>query len=139
MNDVPRVEEVVIVIIILPIIVLLLFFIHFIEVADGQADQNQNASVSKSNHCQTVPWIGVEKVQNVTKATANILGMEEPTGVLVVDIISGSPAEKAGLHETEYISRTFGDVILKADNHPITNQENFVNLLRNKESVIIFS
>lgn len=42
------------------------------------------------------PWLGVTGI-NITPGIANSLDLQEPRGFLVVDVVSGSPAEKAGV------------------------------------------
>jgi YVTN family beta-propeller protein len=69
----------------------------------------------------------------------NILGMNEPKGVLVTEIFPNSPAEKAGIIEGSrfyFINgrdvKIGGDVIVKADNKIITNRNDFEKLLIDK-------
>jgi serine protease Do len=57
-------------------------------------------------------WIGVA-VQDLSKSLAEHFGLKEMRGALVAQVMSGSPAEKAGL-------RT-GDVIVEWDKQPVTN------------------
>ncbi len=42
------------------------------------------------------PWLGVSGT-NITPGIAKSLDLQEPRGFLVVDVVSGSPAEKAGI------------------------------------------
>ncbi|MEM3094221.1 MAG: trypsin-like peptidase domain-containing protein [Nitrososphaera sp.] len=42
------------------------------------------------------PWLGVSGT-NITPGIAKSLKLDEPRGFLVVDVVSGSPAEKAGI------------------------------------------
>jgi serine protease Do len=53
------------------------------------------------------------RVQDVTPELAEQLGLEEPTGVVVTAVASGSPAEEAGLRR--------GDVILEVDRYEVKN------------------
>ncbi len=55
-------------------------------------------------------WIGVS-VQSVTSEMAQSFGLKEPKGALVGDVVSGSPAEKAGIRR--------GDVIIAFDGKDI--------------------
>lgn len=50
-------------------------------------------------------WLGVQ-IQPVTEEIAASLGLAEPRGVLVADVIAGTPAQAAGINS--------GDVILQA-------------------------
>ena len=51
-------------------------------------------------------WLGVQ-IQSVTPLIAESLGLEEPAGALVADMVPASPAAEAGI--------TIGDVILTVD------------------------
>ena len=51
-------------------------------------------------------WLGVQ-IQPVTPETGRSLGLGEPKGALVTDVVPDSPAAKAGLQQ--------GDVILRFD------------------------
>ncbi|WP_297323695.1 DegQ family serine endoprotease [uncultured Bartonella sp.] len=60
------------------------------------------------------PYIGAS-FQSVTADVAEGLGMEQPFGAIITDVVAGSPAEKAGLK--------IGDVILKAQNVRVDNPD----------------
>ncbi|MGO9481432.1 MAG: Do family serine endopeptidase [Candidatus Kryptoniota bacterium] len=54
------------------------------------------------------PWLGIQMKSNgIDETDARALGMSKPTGVLVEDVMSGTPAEKSGIKS--------GDVILAID------------------------
>jgi len=57
-------------------------------------------------------WIGV-MIQDITPELAKSFGLKSAKGVLVSDVVKGSPAEKAGLSR--------GDVILRFDGKEIEN------------------
>ena len=59
-------------------------------------------------------WLGVY-IQKVTPALADSLGLEEPRGALVADVLKDSPAMAAGLQR--------GDVIVAYDNKPIKDSQ----------------
>ncbi len=53
------------------------------------------------------PWLGIQMKSEIDETDAHALGMSKPAGVLVQDVMSGTPAEKAGIKA--------GDVILSVD------------------------
>ncbi|MCP5150133.1 MAG: DegQ family serine endoprotease [Ectothiorhodospiraceae bacterium] len=57
-------------------------------------------------------WLGVQ-VQPVTEDVAKALGLDGASGALVADVVTGSPADVAGLRA--------GDVIRSIDGHPIAD------------------
>jgi serine protease Do len=59
-------------------------------------------------------WLGVY-IQKVTPELADSLGLDEPRGALVADVIKDSPAQSAGLKR--------GDVIEAYNNRPIKNSQ----------------
>ena len=74
----------------------------------------------------TVPWTGITPDYNITAKIATAIGLEEPEGVLIVGILPGSPAQKAGLkggNDPTIIDgravKLDGDVILKANDTTI--------------------
>lgn len=68
----------------------------------------------------TRPFIGV-LLQDVTKDLADYFGLEEPKGSIIADVVSNSPAEKAGLQR--------GDVILKINDTDIKNSNDVSNVV----------
>ncbi len=67
------------------------------------------------------PWLGISG-QTITQSLADSLSLPKSSGVLVVQVVTGSPAAKAGLHGTG--SADSGDDILTAvDGHQITSVE----------------
>lgn len=63
-------------------------------------------------------YLGV-LLQPVDKELAEAMSMEKQEGILISDVVKGSPAEKAGLKQ--------GDIILAYDNKPIKNMTKFRN------------
>ncbi len=56
------------------------------------------------------PWLGVS-VQPITASLARALGMKKPTGVIVLRVVTNSPAYRAGLRPR--------DVVLRLNRRPI--------------------
>lgn len=67
---------------------------------------------------QTVqrPWFGA-RLQQVTADVAESLRLPRPTGALVVSVVPGSPAARAGLRS--------GDLITAVDAHPVADPDSF--------------
>lgn len=59
-------------------------------------------------------WLGVY-IQKVTPALAESLGLDEPRGALIADVLKDGPAQSAGLKR--------GDVIVAYGNRPIKNSQ----------------
>jgi serine protease Do len=53
-------------------------------------------------------WLGV-MIQDLTEELAESLGLEDTDGVLVSDVVSGAPAEKAGLQRGDVIVQVNGE------------------------------
>lgn len=56
------------------------------------------------------PWFGA-KLQVVTQEVAEAMGLDRPTGALVVQVSDSGPAEKAGLKHGDIITRVDGNEI----------------------------
>lgn len=65
-------------------------------------------------------WLGVN-IQPLTQALAKQFGIKDETGVLLVDVVEGSPAEKGGLRR--------GDIIVEYDKKKIENPFQFRSLV----------
>jgi serine protease Do len=70
-------------------------------------------------------YLGVTS-ESLYPQLADHLGIPAPSGALVTDVVSGSPADKAGLHGSTGEStfqlqhvKTGGDVILAVDGKPV--------------------
>jgi serine protease Do len=65
-------------------------------------------------------YLGVT-IQDISDAIASAMGVETTTGALVGDVVSDSPADKAGLAS--------GDIITEAEGHPIHNAADLRNIV----------
>ena len=77
----------------------------------------------------TEPWLGIEG-SNITPAIAQILGLEQPVGFLIISVEPGSPAEQAGLRGGDRVVTVDGgpvvlggDVIIAVDNTQIEDAQ----------------
>jgi S1-C subfamily serine protease len=80
-------------------------------------------------------YIGVS-IQSVYPQLADKLGLDTDHGGLISEVVSGGPAEKAGLRGGDsnltfqaIPYETGGDVILSVDGHPIIQPENLAHLI----------
>jgi S1-C subfamily serine protease len=81
------------------------------------------------------PWLGIEGVA-IDQELAKSLGLPVETGVYIIGVISGSPAEKAGLKESGLNQQgqpTYGgDIIIAVDNVPVAKVEDLVSYFNSK-------
>uniref|UniRef100_A0A7C2E9N2 PDZ domain-containing protein n=1 Tax=Ammonifex degensii TaxID=42838 RepID=A0A7C2E9N2_9THEO len=67
------------------------------------------------------PWLGVQ-VQAVDEKWASYLGLPKAEGALVMGVVSGSPAERAGIRR--------GDVILELAGRKVTNPDDLIAIIK---------
>lgn len=70
------------------------------------------------------PWLGVQ-VQAVDKTWADYLGLQNTEGALVVGVVSGSPAERAGIRR--------GDVVLEIAGRKIKTPDELVSAVKEQK------
>ncbi|HET7389311.1 MAG TPA: trypsin-like peptidase domain-containing protein [Nitrososphaeraceae archaeon] len=87
------------------------------------------------------PWIGLSGT-NMTPEIANAIGLKESRGFLVVDTVSGSPAEKGGLHGGNKVVTINGmqialggDVIEKIDDKVVRKIDDILAYIESMKSV----
>jgi S1-C subfamily serine protease len=87
------------------------------------------------------PWLGVSGT-DMTPGIAEALGLEEPRGFLVVDVVDGSPAAKAGIHGGEKDAtidgrpiKLGGDVITEIDGKVVRKIDDILVYLQREKSV----
>jgi S1-C subfamily serine protease len=87
------------------------------------------------------PWLGVAGM-DMTPGIASRLGLDEPRGFLVMDVVSGSPAEKAGIQSGEEDAvidgismKLGGDVILAIDNNTVRKIDDILAYVEIEKSV----
>jgi Do/DeqQ family serine protease len=56
------------------------------------------------------PWLGAS-VQTVTAEIAESVGLDRPSGVLVTNVVSGAPAERAGIRRGDIIRSVAGQIV----------------------------
>ena len=70
-------------------------------------------------------WIGITQVRDLTEGSAAALGVQTGRGALVVELLRGSPADRAGLEP--------GDVIVAVDGRPVPDAAHLRNALASAE------
>ena len=87
------------------------------------------------------PWLGVAG-RDMTPGIADRLGLNEPRGFLVMDVVAGSPAEKAGIlkgNQDAIIDgrpiRLGGDVIIAVDNNTVRKIDDLLAYVEMEKSV----
>jgi S1-C subfamily serine protease len=87
------------------------------------------------------PWLGVAGM-DMTAGLASRLGLDEPRGFLVMDVVAGSPAEKAGIQRGEENAvidgismKLGGDVILAIDNNIVRKIDDILAYVETEKSV----
>jgi S1-C subfamily serine protease len=87
------------------------------------------------------PWLGVAGM-DMTPGIASRLGLDEPRGFLVMDVVVGSPAEKAGIQRGEEDAvidgismKLGGDVILAIDNNTVRKIDDILAYVETEKSV----
>lgn len=107
---------------------------HKVAVEPVIREQNKHPQVAQANSMQQEgPFAGVA-VQNLDGQIAQQLGLEqEVNGVVVLEVMPGSDAERAGLAQ--------GDVISEINREPIRSERDFVHVvsnLGNQKEALIF-
>lgn len=87
------------------------------------------------------PWIGITSV-NMTPDLADILGLDESKGVMIMDVIKDGPADKSGLRGSSEIIekdgidyKIGGDVILAIDDRDVRKIDDILIHLQ-KEKIV---
>ena len=100
-----------------------------------QARPDSQTLISSSQH----PSLGITGI-DVTPDIANMMNLTEAHGVLVIDVNSNGPADKAGIrggyvveiiNNTQY--RLGGDVIVGIDNQTVNSVSEITDYLKNKK------
>lgn len=87
------------------------------------------------------PWLGISGI-SVDPDLADSLNLPTRSGFLVENIVSDSPAAKAGLHASN-LTKTIdgikykygGDIITRVDKNPVSKLEDLLNYLQDYKSV----
>ena len=98
---------------------------------------NSSSPISSPNQGQ--PWLGIAAVE-VSPQISKEIGLAESSGLLVLEVAPGSPADKAGINGGDNLKvidgveiPIGGDVIIRLDGNPIRDLNDFRNYLGNKQ------
>lgn len=87
------------------------------------------------------PWVGISG-RDMTPGLASALDLDEPRGILVVEVVSGGPAEKAGIRGGDNPTRIEGqtvplggDIILELDGNQIRKLDDILVYLQREKTV----
>ncbi|MDQ4101183.1 MAG: trypsin-like peptidase domain-containing protein [Thermoproteota archaeon] len=87
------------------------------------------------------PWLGIAG-RDMTPGIAEHLGIDEPRGFLVMDVVAGSPAEKAGIQRGDEDAvidgipiRLGGDVIIGIDNNTVRRIDDILAYMEAEKEV----
>ncbi len=87
------------------------------------------------------PWLGIAG-RDMTPGIADRLSLDEPRGFLVMDVVAGSPAEKAGIQRGDEDAvidgipmRLGGDVIIAIDNNTVRKIDDILAYVEIEKSV----
>src|SRR5215210_976936 len=89
------------------------------------------------------PWVGVAGI-DITPEIALALGLEEARGLLVVDITSGSPADKSGIRGGDMPItnitgfeelRLGGDIIMNVDDQTVNKTDDLLSYIETNKQV----
>jgi S1-C subfamily serine protease len=94
---------------------------------------------SGSSIGQGQPWLGISAVE-ISPELASEIGLAESSGLLVLQVAPGGPADKSGIKGGDNLKvidgaeiPIGGDVIIRIDGNPIRNLDGFRNILSEKE------
>jgi S1-C subfamily serine protease len=87
------------------------------------------------------PWLGIAG-RDMTPGIADRLGLDEPRGFLVMDVVAESPAEKAGIQRGDEDAvidgipmKLGGDVIIAIDNNTVRKIDDILAYVEMEKSV----
>jgi predicted metalloprotease with PDZ domain len=121
--------------VIIPIVIL----ISMVGLSFAYVGSTSNSSPSSSSPGQGQAWLGISAVE-ISPELSNEIGLVESSGLLVLQVAPGGPADKAGIKGGDSLRVVGGaeipiggDVITQIDGNAVRNLEDFRNYLSGKE------
>jgi S1-C subfamily serine protease len=100
---------------------------------------SSSTALPSSPPTPTQPWLGISAVE-VSPKISEETGLEEASGLLVLQVAPAGPAEKAGIKGGNNLKvidgeeiPVDGDVITRIDGNTIQNLDDFRNYLKDKQ------
>ena len=105
----------------------------------GSSSTALPSSPASSPPTPSQPWLGISAVE-VTPKISEETGLDEASGLLVLQVAPAGPADKAGIKGGNNLKvidgaeiPVDGDVITRIDGNAIQNLDDFRNYLKNKQ------
>jgi hypothetical protein len=110
---------------------------HSFVLSSPSNDSNDTSTIDTQKSSGS-PWLGIEG-SDMTQETADLYGLNTTQGVLVANVIEGSPAWKAGIdggNQSIFINGTYfkpGDVILKIGTKKLSGFKDLLDVVSTKK------
>jgi hypothetical protein len=121
------------------VIVPIFILVSLVGLSFAYVGSISNSSLPISSPNQGQPWLGIAAVE-VSPQISKEIGLAESSGLLVLEVAPGSPADKAGIKGGDNLKvidgveiPIGGDVIIRMDGNPIRDLNDFRNYLGNKQ------
>ena len=121
------------------VIVPIFILVSLVGLSFAYVGSISNSSLPISPPNQGQPWLGIAAVE-VSPQISKEIGLAESSGLLVLEVAPGSPADKAGINGGDNLKvidgveiPIGGDVIIRIDGNPIRDLNDFRNYLGNKQ------
>jgi S1-C subfamily serine protease len=121
------------------VIVPIFILVSLVGLSFAYVGSISNSSLPISSPNQRQPWLGISAVE-VSPQISKEIGLAESSGLLVLEVAPGSPADKAGINGGDNLKvidgveiPIGGDVIIRMDGNPIRDLNDFRNYLGNKQ------
>lgn len=121
------------------VIVPIFILVSLVGLSFAYVGSISNSSLPISSPNQGQPWLGIAAVE-VSPQISKEIGLAESSGLLVLEVAPGSPADKAGINGGDNLKvidgveiPIGGDVIIRIDGNPIRDLSDFRNYMGNKQ------
>src|ERR671911_1673894 len=121
------------------VIVPIFILVSLVGLSFAYVGSISNSSLPNSSPNQGQPWLGISAVE-VSPQISKEIGLAESSGLLILQVAPGGPADKAGIKGGDSLRviggaeiPIGGDVITQIDGNSIRNLNDFRNYLSGKE------